>query len=73
MHTGAPAGTCIVFDSRCWHMSGAFAGLAEPEPEAAAGATDDGGAAVKNNVTVGGDNKELPPLPGKHASNPITI
>ena len=71
----APAGTCIVFDSRCWHMSGAFAGLEEPEPvaEAASLETADGGdataakppAGLNQSTTVGGDNKELAPLPGR--------
>jgi hypothetical protein len=54
----APAGTCIVFDSRCWHMSGGFEGVDEDADGEAASGPDD---PRDNRVTVGQSLKELRP------------
>eukprot|EP01043_Picozoa_sp_COSAG02_P008996 COSAG02_NODE_298_length_25350_cov_48.266999_29_plen_427_part_00 len=54
----APAGTCIVFDSRCWHMSGSYEGVEERKDSNEEHREKDHSSAV----TVGQSLKELLPL-----------
>lgn len=60
----APAGTCIVFDSRCWHMSGSYPGVEEEKEDT--GCESDKGTGGEeidsSSVTVGQGLKEALPL-----------
>ena len=60
----APAGTCIVFDSRCWHMSGSYSGAGEKQ--AGTGCESDKGTGGEeidsSSLTVGQGLKALLPL-----------